>query len=114
MRLAPLLLALVLWTGAHGAASAEMPDAGIAQTLPLKPLTVQTERGDVLLHVQVADTDATRQTGLMQMKVAELTRDADLLPRVQHAAEVMLTRHPDNIGPLLRRWVGARERYGKV
>ncbi|MBS0373581.1 MAG: ATP-dependent DNA helicase RecG [Proteobacteria bacterium] len=56
----------------------------------------------------------TRQTGLMQMKVAELVRDADLLPRVQQAAEVMLARHPDNIGPLLRRWIGARERYGKV
>ena len=56
----------------------------------------------------------TRQTGLMQMKVAELVRDADLLPRVQRAAEVMLERHPDNIAPLLRRWIGARERYGKV
>ena len=56
----------------------------------------------------------TRQTGLLQMKVADLTRDADLLPRVQHAAEVMLARHPDNIAPLLRRWVGARDRYGKV
>ncbi len=56
----------------------------------------------------------TRQTGLLQMKVAELTRDADLLPRVQHAAQVMLERHPDNIAPLLRRWIGARERYGKV
>ena len=56
----------------------------------------------------------TRQTGLMTMKVAELSRDADLLPRVQAAAEVMLDRHPDNIGHLLRRWIGARERYGKV
>jgi len=56
----------------------------------------------------------TRQTGLMQMKVAELVRDADLLPRVQAAAEVMLARHPDNIAPLLRRWIGARDRYGKV
>jgi ATP-dependent DNA helicase RecG len=56
----------------------------------------------------------TRQTGLMQMKVAELVRDADLLPRVQRAAEVMLERYPDNIAPLLRRWIGAGERYGKV
>ena len=56
----------------------------------------------------------TRQTGLVQMKVAELTRDADLLPRVQRAAEVMLARHPDNIAALLRRWIGARDRYGKV
>ena len=56
----------------------------------------------------------TRQTGLMQLKVAELSRDADLLPRVQRAAEVMLERHPDNIAPLLRRWIGARGHYAKV
>jgi ATP-dependent DNA helicase RecG len=56
----------------------------------------------------------TRQTGLMQMKVAELTRDADLLPAVQQAADAMLERHTDHVAPLLRRWVGTRERYGKV
>jgi ATP-dependent DNA helicase RecG len=56
----------------------------------------------------------TRQTGLMQMKVADLMRDADLLPRVQRAAEMMLERHAANIGPLRRRWIGAGTRYGKV
>lgn len=56
----------------------------------------------------------TRQTGLMQMKVADLMRDADLLPRVQQAAEVMLERHAANIAPLKRRWIGAGTRYGKV
>ena len=56
----------------------------------------------------------TRQTGLMQLKVAELSRDADLLPRVQRAAEVMLARHPDNIAPLLRRWIGVRGHYARV
>ena len=56
----------------------------------------------------------TRQTGLVQMKVADLMRDADLLPRVQRAAEVMLARHGDNIAPLRRRWIGAGTRYGKV
>ncbi len=56
----------------------------------------------------------TRQTGLMQLKVADLVRDADLLPRVHRAAEVMLERHGDNIAPLKRRWIGAGTRYGKV
>ena len=56
----------------------------------------------------------TRQTGLMQMKVADLMRDADLLPRVQQAAEVMLEQHAANIAPLKRRWIGAGTRYGKV
>jgi len=56
----------------------------------------------------------TRQTGLMQLKVADLMRDADLLPRVHRAAEVMLERHAANIAPLKRRWIGAGTRYGKV
>ena len=56
----------------------------------------------------------TRQTGLMQLKVADLIRDADVLPKVQQAAEMMLDAYPDNIAPLLRRWIGAGTRYGKV
>jgi ATP-dependent DNA helicase RecG len=56
----------------------------------------------------------TRQTGLLQLKVADLMRDADLLPRVQSAADVMLASHADNIAPLKRRWIGASTRYGKV
>ena len=56
----------------------------------------------------------TRQTGLAQMRVADLLRDADLLPRVQAAAERMLREHPERIGPLTARWIGASERYGRV
>jgi ATP-dependent DNA helicase RecG len=56
----------------------------------------------------------TRQTGLMQMRVADLVRDADLLPQVQHAAELMLEQNEENIAPLLRRWVGRGEQFGKV
>jgi ATP-dependent DNA helicase RecG len=56
----------------------------------------------------------TRQTGLAQMRVAELMRDADLLPRVQIAAEQMLRECPENVAPLVRRWVGTAEQYGRV
>ena len=56
----------------------------------------------------------TRQTGLAQLKVADLTRDADLLPRVQAAAEQMLQAHTDCIGALTARWVGTGERYGQI
>ncbi|MBM4218041.1 MAG: ATP-dependent DNA helicase RecG [Gammaproteobacteria bacterium] len=56
----------------------------------------------------------TRQAGLMQLKVADLMRDADLLPGVQAAADVMLRAHADNIAPLERRWIGGSNRYGKV
>jgi ATP-dependent DNA helicase RecG len=56
----------------------------------------------------------TRQTGLMQLKVADLMRDSDLLPRVQRAADLMLAGPQANIAALLRRWVGDGERFGKV
>ncbi|HEY1284054.1 MAG TPA: ATP-dependent DNA helicase RecG [Steroidobacteraceae bacterium] len=56
----------------------------------------------------------TRQTGLAQLRVADLMRDADLLPRVQQAAELMLGAYPDNIAPLAARWIGTGERYGRV
>jgi ATP-dependent DNA helicase RecG len=56
----------------------------------------------------------TRQTGLMQMRVADLVRDADLLPKVQQAAELMLADNEANIAPLLRRWVRQGEQFGKV
>ena len=56
----------------------------------------------------------TRQTGLAQMRVADLSRDAHLLPAVHKAAELMLSRYADRIEPLTTRWVGSDERYGRV
>jgi len=56
----------------------------------------------------------TRQTGLAQLRVADLMRDVDLLPRVQEAAELMLSDFPDSIAPLATRWIGSGERYGRV
>jgi ATP-dependent DNA helicase RecG len=56
----------------------------------------------------------TRQTGLAHMRVADLGRDADLLPGVHQAAELMLARYRDRIAPLAARWIGADEQYGRV
>ncbi len=56
----------------------------------------------------------TRQTGLAQMRVADLLRDADMLPRIQIAAETLLREWPSNVAPLIRRWVGHAEQYGRV
>jgi ATP-dependent DNA helicase RecG len=56
----------------------------------------------------------TRQTGLAEMRVADLMRDADLLPAVQAAAETLLRHNPEIVTALTRRWVGAGERYGRV
>ncbi len=56
----------------------------------------------------------TRQTGLAQMRVADLGRDADLLPRIQIAAETLMNDWPTHVAPLVRRWVGEAEQYGRV
>jgi ATP-dependent DNA helicase RecG len=56
----------------------------------------------------------TRQTGLADMRIADVMRDSDLLPAVQAAAEDMLKHDPEAVAALIRRWVGAGERYGRV
>jgi len=56
----------------------------------------------------------TRQTGLAQMRIADLARDADLLPRIHRAADQLLAQWPANVTPLVRRWVGHGEQYGRV
>jgi ATP-dependent DNA helicase RecG len=52
-----------------------------------------------------------RQTGEMQFRIADLLRDQPLLPAVQRAAELLLQNYPQRVEPLLRRWIGSRERY---
>ncbi|MCQ4348575.1 ATP-dependent DNA helicase RecG [Pseudomonas stutzeri] len=56
----------------------------------------------------------TRQTGLLQFKVADLLRDADLLPAVREAAQTLLARWPQHVSPLLERWLRHGQQYGQV
>ena len=56
----------------------------------------------------------TRQTGLPDYRVANLVRDAELMPRVQVAAESLRRTDPESAGALIRRWLGDAGRYGKV
>ena len=56
----------------------------------------------------------TRQTGLAQMKIADLERDADLLDQVTALAQA-LQSNKDITTVLVRRWLGeAAGRYGQV
>jgi ATP-dependent DNA helicase RecG len=56
----------------------------------------------------------TRQTGLADMRVADLVRDSDLLPAVQSAAEILLKQDLAAVEGLTNRWVGSAARYGRV
>lgn len=53
----------------------------------------------------------TRQTGQLSFRMADLARDAHLLPAVQHVGEQMLARHPERAGRLIERWIGGAARY---
>ena len=73
----PLAVALAL----AAPASAEVPRqdpahcvVGQPQIKPLQPLTLMTSKGPVKLMVEVADTDRTRETGMMCRKIAPRDR----------------------------------------
>ena len=53
----------------------------------------------------------TRQTGQLAFRVADVVRDAGLLPAVQRTAEAMLREHPQAAGLLVARWIGSAVRY---
>jgi ATP-dependent DNA helicase RecG len=56
----------------------------------------------------------TRQTGVLQLRVADLVRDADLLPRVIELSDELLARHPERVAPLIRRWSRGAAEFAKV
>ena len=56
----------------------------------------------------------TRQTGLPDYRVANLVRDADLMPQVQITAEAIRKSSTSRAAAIVRRWLGDAGRYGKV
>lgn len=56
----------------------------------------------------------TRQTGLPDYRIANLLRDAELMPAVQLAAASIQKSSPGIAAAIVRRWLGNAERYGKV
>jgi len=56
----------------------------------------------------------TRQTGLPALRIADLMRDAKMLPDVHSAANTIIQKHPEYIQPLIDRWLGKDIEYGKV
>jgi len=56
----------------------------------------------------------TKQTGLPEYRIANLVRDAELMPQVQAAAETVRHHAADNAAAIVRRWLGDAGHYGKV
>jgi ATP-dependent DNA helicase RecG len=56
----------------------------------------------------------TRQTGLMEFRIAELPAHNHLLDEVQAIAHLIRTQYPDRVEPLIQRWTGASQQFAKV
>jgi ATP-dependent DNA helicase RecG len=56
----------------------------------------------------------TRQTGMLQFRVADLARDRKLLERIPPVAERLLAEKPEWAERLVRRWIGDATRFAGV
>ena len=56
----------------------------------------------------------TRQTGELEFRIADIMRDQPLLPKIQQAAQEMLDEHPQNVQPLIDRWIKTAQEYANV
>ncbi|MCP4060233.1 MAG: ATP-dependent DNA helicase RecG, partial [Pseudoalteromonas sp.] len=56
----------------------------------------------------------TKQTGLAEFKIADLTRDKHTLNQVRPIAQQMLKQNPDLIDPLIHRWLGNKSNYAQA
>ncbi len=56
----------------------------------------------------------TRQTGLLQFRVADLTRDQQLLETIPAVAERLMNESPERVSKLIRRWIGDAARFAGV
>ncbi len=53
----------------------------------------------------------TRQAGIMRLRIADLQRDIELLPLVHKTARELAKKYPQNVSPLIRRWIGDKVQY---
>ena len=56
----------------------------------------------------------TKQTGLADLKIADLVRDQALIPLVQQLAGQLISQYPKQVDLLLKRWMGNREQFGQA
>jgi ATP-dependent DNA helicase RecG len=56
----------------------------------------------------------TRQTGMLQFRVADLARDQALLERIAPVADRILLEKPEQVNKLVHRWIGDSTRFAVV
>jgi ATP-dependent DNA helicase RecG len=53
----------------------------------------------------------TKQTGLADLKIADLVRDQVLIPQIQKLAVHVMSQAPENVDAIIQRWLGDRQQY---
>ena len=56
----------------------------------------------------------TRQTGLLQLRIADLQRDAGLLPAIVEYGRQLYQQYPALVEPIIERWLPNRDQYARV
>jgi len=56
----------------------------------------------------------TKQTGLMQMRIADIVRDEHWFGEVKQVAQHIIKHHPKSVKPIVRRWLGKADRFVNV
>ncbi|MEI6894112.1 MAG: ATP-dependent DNA helicase RecG [Colwellia sp.] len=56
----------------------------------------------------------TKQTGLADLKIADLLRDGYLIPAIKQQAYLLSRQHPECAQALIQRWLGNKERYSNA
>lgn len=60
------------------------------------------------------DVMGTRQTGQIQFKIADLSRDSRLLDLIPAAAQQIRRECPEAVQPIIQRWLGHGRQYAEV
>ncbi|WNC68324.1 ATP-dependent DNA helicase RecG [Thalassotalea nanhaiensis] len=56
----------------------------------------------------------TKQTGLADLKIADLVRDGELIPEVQQQAYLLWRQFPEKAEALIKRWLANKEKYSNA
>jgi len=56
----------------------------------------------------------TKQTGLADLKIADLVRDQALIPQVGQLAQQLITHYPQWVQPIVKRWLGNKSHYSQA
>ena len=79
----------------------------------------QTDNGFILAEKDLelrgpGELLGTKQTGDIGYRIADLARDAGLLPDVIALADTLTSEYPDNAERLVQRWIGGAARFAQA